>query len=104
VYLLGKSLNLSLSLSFPQKSEACATSVALCKGNVLLNAMVLLLHRLGLTYAKICAVLGLCRSRIPKLSGSAGIYCLLRTRTNLGAFRASYFYPDYESPRMRPTL
>lgn len=94
----GKSLCCFLSLSVPQKSKACATFVMFC------NVTVLLLHRPGLTYATICAMPGLCRNKIPRLSGSAGIYCLLHTSRNLSAFRASHFYPDYESPRMRPTL
>lgn len=42
---------------------------------------------------------GLCRNKIPRLSGSAGIYCLLHTSRNLSAFRASYFYPDYEESK-----
>lgn len=101
MYVLANHLT-SLSLSFPWKSKSCATFIVFCKGNVLVNVMVLLSRRSGLTYAKICAMLGLCRNKIPRLSGSAGIYCLLHTSRNFGAFRASYFYPDYES--LRPTL
>lgn len=41
-------------------------------------------------------MLGLCRNKIPRLSGSAGISGLLRASRNLGAFRASYFYLDYQ--------